>query len=107
MTGVPGDVDSPGLAQQLATAALAVPGVTGLHSGVFGEVATYLPGQRVSGVSLDDDAGAIHIVVDLTHDLHSVAAQVRDAAEEIAARPITVTIADINVGVPAEEGDKE
>ncbi|WP_238419876.1 hypothetical protein [Gordonia sp. 'Campus'] len=107
MAGAPGDVESPGLAQRLATAALAVPGVSGLHSGVFGEVATYLPGERVSGVSLDDDAGAIHIVVDVSHDLHGVAAQVRDAAEEIAARPITVTIADISVGTPAEEGETE
>ncbi|MFD4183444.1 hypothetical protein ACFWPB_20405, partial [Rhodococcus sp. NPDC058514] len=39
-------------ADLIADAVLAVPGVAGLHGGMFGEVATYLPGRRVLGVAL-------------------------------------------------------
>ncbi|WP_055475454.1 hypothetical protein [Gordonia sp. HS-NH1] len=89
--------DGGSLADRLAAAVLSVPGVHDLHSGLFGEIATYLPGHRVSGVSLADDSGEIHIVVDAAHDLQGVAAQVRDIAETLAARPISVTVADISV----------
>ncbi|NED70757.1 hypothetical protein G3I15_58540, partial [Streptomyces sp. SID10244] len=41
-------------AREVADAVTAVPGVTGLYGGVFGEIATYLPGGRVSGVVVDD-----------------------------------------------------
>ncbi|MFE0750657.1 hypothetical protein [Gordonia sp. NPDC058843] len=92
-------------ADRLAAAVLAVPGVRDLHSGLFGEVATYLPGHRVPGVSLTDDGGEVHIVVDASHDLQGVAAEVRDIAEAIAARPIAVTVADISVSSNPNEGE--
>lgn len=44
-------------------AALAVPGVTRLSGGAFGEVATYLPGDRVTGVRVGDDGVHVHVVL--------------------------------------------
>ncbi|MFT4127337.1 MAG: hypothetical protein QM662_14055 [Gordonia sp. (in: high G+C Gram-positive bacteria)] len=99
------------VAQQVADAALATAGVTGLHGGLFGEVATYLPGERVRGVRLDDDHGEVHIVVDVTSDLRAVAADVRDAAERITGYPVQVAIQDVSTGPqavgPAERSTDE
>lgn len=86
------------VAQQVAAAALAVPGVTGLHAGVFGEVATYLPGGRVSGVRMSDGSGEVHIVVDVNHDLRAVADEVVTAASQVAGVPVSVVVEDISVG---------
>lgn len=85
-------------AQRVADAVLAVPGVSGLHGGLFGEVATYLPGGRVSGVALDDDGGSVHVVLDLSRDLRAVAETVRTTATEAAGVPMSVTVEDITVG---------
>ncbi|MFW0785091.1 hypothetical protein AAFP35_11255 [Gordonia sp. CPCC 206044] len=97
------------LAEQVADAVLAVPGVTGLHGGLFGEVATYLPGGRVSGVALSDDHGEVHLVVGLDQDLRSVAEDARDAAERLTGSPVSVTIEDISTGGndSADAGDDE
>ena len=54
--------DSPELAEQVAEAVRTVPGVHDLYGGLLGEVATYLPGRRVVGVRLTDEACAVHIV---------------------------------------------
>lgn len=83
-------------AQRVADAVRDVPGVTGLHAGLFGEVATYLPGGRVSGVALGDDSGEVHIVVDIDHDLRTVAAAARAAGEQIVGYPLNVTVEDIS-----------
>ena len=46
------------LAERLAAAVLSRPAVADLHGGTFGEVATYLPGRRVTGIRIaGDDAG--------------------------------------------------
>ena len=97
--------DTRPLARRIADVVLAVPGVVDLHSGLFGEVATYLPGGRVSGVSLDDDSGRVHLVVDIHHDLRSVAHEAAVAASEVAGFPISVTIEDIALATdtPATE----
>lgn len=92
------------VAQQVAAAAQAVPGVTGLHAGVFGEVATYLPGSRVSGVRMSDDSGEVHIIVDINHDLRAVADDVVTAASQAAGVPVSVVVEDVSVG-PAESHD--
>ncbi|MGL5861474.1 MAG: hypothetical protein ACRCY9_09490, partial [Phycicoccus sp.] len=54
---------TPDLADRVAEAVLAVPGVAGLHGGTFGEVATYLPGRRVIGIRLNDVAAEVHVTV--------------------------------------------
>ena len=86
------------VAEQVAAAALAVPGVTSLHSGVFGEVATYLPGSRVGGVQMSDGSGEVHIVVDINHDLRAVADDVVTAASQAAGVPVSVVVEDVSVG---------
>ena len=53
----------PTTADEIAAVALAVPDVTRLHAGRFGEVATYLPGRRVTGVKIGDDLIEVHVVV--------------------------------------------
>ena len=93
------------VAQQVAAAAQAVPGVTGLHAGVFGEVATYLPGSRVSGVRMSDDSGEVHIIVDINHDLRAVADEVVTVASQVAGVPVSVVVEDISVG-PTESHDE-
>lgn len=84
--------------ERIADAVLAIPGVTDLHSGLFGEIATYLPGRRVSGIALRDDDGEVHIVVDPARDLQEVAQQVRDTAEDLGGVPFAVVVEDIAPG---------
>ncbi|AFA74165.1 hypothetical protein GPOL_c31500 [Gordonia polyisoprenivorans VH2] len=96
------------LAQQVADAVTAVDGVTGLHGGVFGEIATYLPGGRVSGVQLDDDRGGVHVIVDISHDLRTVAANAVAVATEVAGVPVDVTVEDISFpGQRAEQAPEQ
>lgn len=83
------------MAVRVARAVLAVPGVRELDGGMFGEVATYLPGERVAGVRLSDTEGEVHIVVDLAHDLREVAAAAGAAAGEVSGVPIAVTVEDV------------
>ncbi|MGV9482072.1 hypothetical protein [Gordonia aichiensis] len=90
--------DNGSLAERVANAAVSVPGVTGLHAGVFGEVATYLPGSRVSGVRLSENSGEVHIVVDINRDLRAVADEVVTAASQVAGVPISVVVEDISTG---------
>ncbi|MHC3000738.1 Asp23/Gls24 family envelope stress response protein [Gordonia sp. GN26] len=93
----------------LADAVLAVPGVAALHGGLLGEVATYLPGRRVAGIVLDADIGEVHIVADMSFDLQTVAATVRDTAERIAGRTFAVVVEDIATGPTptSKEGDAQ
>ncbi|GAA3948807.1 Asp23/Gls24 family envelope stress response protein [Gordonia caeni] len=102
------------LAAQIARAVLAVPGVVDLDGGMFGEVATYLPGERVAGVQLSDTEGSVHIVVDLAHDLREVAAAAGAVASELSGVPIAVTVEDVTPARPqpqpetaGSEGDGE
>ena len=50
-------------ADVVAAAVRAVPGVADLHAGMFGEVGTYLPGRRVSGVRLGEADTDIHVSI--------------------------------------------
>lgn len=92
-------------ARAVAEAVLAVPGVVDLDGGLFGEVATYLPGERVVGVQLDDDQATVHIVVDLRYDLRDVAARAAAVATEVAGRPFSVTVEDVTSGTLAGAGE--
>ncbi|MGV9713574.1 hypothetical protein ACWDTI_23265 [Gordonia sp. NPDC003424] len=87
----------PPTARRIADAVTAVDGVTGLHGGMFGEVATYLPGGRVNGVVIGHDGVAIHIVVDMSHNLRDTAARVRDVVGDLTGLPTTVTVEDITI----------
>ncbi|MEP9417269.1 hypothetical protein ABLE92_23415 [Gordonia sp. VNQ95] len=93
-----------GTAEAIERAVSVIDGVSGLHGGVFGEIATYLPGGRVNGVRLTDSGGEVHVILDIGHDLRAVAEHVSQVASEIAGKPIDVTVEDVNFA-PGGEPD--
>lgn len=82
-------------ADRVAAAALAVPGVIGLDGGSLGEVATYLPGRRVSGVADRGDRLIVSITALAAGDLRILAELVRSAVARVDPRPVDVVVADI------------
>lgn len=87
--------DDQTVADRVAAAVLAVPGVHALHAGVSGEVATYLPGRRVDGVRLRDDVCAVHVTVVWGTPLAETSDRVRAAARQHVQGPIDVMIEDV------------
>ncbi len=83
------------LADQVAAAVLAVRGVTGLHGGVFGETATYLPGRRVPGVRLTENVADIHLSLAYGAPVFATAQQVRTAVAALVPGPVNVTVEDV------------
>jgi len=83
------------LADRVAAAALAVRGVTGLHGGMFGETATYLPGRRVPGVRLTEDVTDIHLSLTYGAPVFATAQQVRTAVAALVPGPVNVTVEDV------------
>ena len=83
------------LADRVAEATLSVPGVTGLHAGSFGEVASYLPGRRVNGVRLRDDVAQVHVAVAMGQPLLQVAEAVRAAVATLVTTPVEVVVEDV------------
>jgi len=83
------------LADRVAAAVLTVCGVTGLHGGVFGETATYLPGRRVPGVRLTEDATDIHLSLAYGAPVFATAQQVRTAVAALVPGPVNVTVEDV------------
>lgn len=80
---------------EVAAAILAVPGIHGLHAGVLGEVATYLPGRRVNGVRLRDPGCEVHVVLEWGMPVAGTAQQVREALAGLVRGPIDVTVEDV------------
>ncbi|TSD68372.1 Asp23/Gls24 family envelope stress response protein [Aeromicrobium piscarium] len=89
------DTSSDPSAETIAEAVQAIDGVHSLHGGLFGEVATYLPGGRVSGVRIGDDGVDVHIVVRTGRPVLPVAEAVRAAVEAITVGPTHVTVEDL------------
>ncbi len=83
------------LADQVAAAILTVRGVTGLHGGMFGETATYLPGRRVPGVRLTEDVTDIHLTLTYGAPVFATAQQVRTAVAALVPGPVNVTVEDV------------
>ncbi len=83
------------LADQVAAAVLAVRGVTGLDGGMFGETATYLPGRRVLGVRLTENATDIHLTLTYGASVFATAQQVRTAVAALVPGPVNVTVEDV------------
>ena len=79
----------------IAQTVLATPGVQALHSGSFGEVATYLPGRRVAGVRTLDDGYDIHVVTAWGHPVMATADAVRHAVQRVAPGRVDVTVEDV------------
>ncbi|GEK22025.1 Asp23/Gls24 family envelope stress response protein [Cellulomonas xylanilytica] len=83
-------------AEIVAAAVLGVPGVVRLHGGRFGELGTYLPGRRVTGVRIDDDGTEVHVVVDDLAPVPETAARVQRAVSAVAPMPVRVHVEDID-----------
>ncbi|WP_305092416.1 hypothetical protein [Prescottella sp. R16] len=91
-----------------AAAVSAVPGVTGLHGGEFGTVATYLPGRRITGLRVDDGHCDVHVTVRYPVDLFATADRIRTAVHAILGIPVDVTIEDVTIeDVTTDQHDKE
>lgn len=82
-------------ADTVAGIARAVPGVAALHPGMFGEVGTYLPRRRVTGVRIGDDRVEVHISVTPDAPIRQTAAAVRSA--------VAAVVPDLLVDVTVEQ----
>lgn len=93
MSQVPDLPDPDAIAAAIATC----PSVSGLSGGIAGEIATYLPGRRVTGVRLTTDKVEVHVIARYGCTLHEVDAEVRGAVA--AAAPgvgkVDVVVADV------------
>lgn len=83
------------LADRVAAAVRAVPGVADLHTGAFGEVATYLPGRRVEGVQIRTDLCAVHVALYWGVPVLETADRVRTAVWPLVGTRVDVTIEDV------------
>jgi hypothetical protein len=79
----------------IARAVLSVPGVQTLDAGVLGEIATYLPGRRVTGVRRRGSGCEVHVVLDWGAPIVGTSALVRDAIRPFVSGPIDVTVEDL------------
>lgn len=83
------------ISEVIAAAVLATDGVAGLHGGMFGEAATYLPGRRVSGIRIGDDGLEAHVTVLAGSSIRETADAIRVAVANLYDGPIHVTVEDV------------
>lgn len=88
-------------ADRIAAAVTAVKGVAGLHGGMFGEVATYLPGRRVSGIRVGADRVDVHVSLALDAPVRQTATAIQRAVAAITDLPVDVTVEDLLPVTPA------
>ncbi|NVN52804.1 Asp23/Gls24 family envelope stress response protein [Mycolicibacterium hippocampi] len=105
MAEQPGKQQTATPADIVAEAVGSVPGVAGLHSGMFGEVGTYLPGRRVSGVRLSEGVTEVHVTLHFGAPVRQTAAQIRDVVATMVGGRVDVTVED--VVAPGYELDTE
>jgi len=86
---------APAAVDELVELVLAVPGVAKLHPGRFGEVATYLPGRRVTGIRSGRDAVEVHLVLAAGHPVQAVAQQVHAVVAARVDLPVQVHVEDV------------
>jgi hypothetical protein len=101
VTAVPEPAAVP-LAEQIASVVTAHPDVAGLHGGVFGVVATYLPGRRLIGVRVGagDETVELGVVLRLDRPIPGVVRDLRRAVSGLCGgAAVDITVAD--VAVPA------
>ena len=89
--------------EAIAEAVRACPAVIDLSKGNgVVEIASYLPGKRVSGVRVDADAVSVHIVASDSAPLPPLAEAVRQQVQPLASgRRVDVFIDDIQSSAPA------
>ena len=98
----------PALADAVAAAVLAHPGVVRLSGGAFGTVASYLPGRRVIGVRLpleDTDPVQIAVVARMGVPLPRLAEELGAAVVAVIGPvAVDVTVADVETAEVATPG---
>ena len=83
----------------IAAAVLACPTVAGLSGGIAGEVATYLPGRRVTGLRIDDATVTVHVIGRYGPTMTEISNQVTRAVTPLAGgRQVGVVIEDLQLG---------
>lgn len=92
-------------AERIAEAVTAVDGVAALHAGMFGEVATYLPGRRVQGIRIGPDRVDVHVSLALDAPVRATAAAIQAAVGAITDLPVDVTVEDLVPVTPASGRD--
>ncbi len=88
--------EQPNVADLVVAAVTSVPGVARMHPGVFGEVATYLPGRRVVGVQLREGITNVHVVLRWGAPLPETVDAIRSALLPVGGTPVHVTVEDID-----------
>ncbi|WP_415973617.1 Asp23/Gls24 family envelope stress response protein [Rhodococcus sp. 077-4] len=81
--------------EDIADAVLAIDGVVGLHGGMFGEAATYLPGRRIAGVRIGEDGTEVHVTLEFGVAVRDTAEAVRRTVAAMVDGPVHVTVEDI------------
>jgi hypothetical protein len=84
----------------IAAAVATCPSVAGLSGGIAGEIATYLPGRRVSGIRLSEGAVEVHVVARYGVPLAAIDREVRGAVNAAAPGPLAVTVVLADVEDP-------
>lgn len=80
----------------ITAAVLACSTVAGLSGGVAGEVATYLPGRRVTGLRIDDLTVTVHVIGRYGPSMAEIGDQVGSAVAPLAGgRAVDVVIEDL------------
>lgn len=86
---------------RVAAAVVSCPAVSALSGGRFGEVATYLPGRRVTGVRIEPTGVEVHVVGRYGVPVTQIADQVRAALGPlVAGRPVLVAVDDLDIDLP-------
>lgn len=87
---------SKSLAEDIAARTCAVPGIFGMCTGDFGEIALLFPGGKVPGIRASDSRLEINVVVKRSSgELEQVAAQIRHEVGQLWPGPVDVVIADV------------
>ena len=102
MSPVPGRPPEPD-PDAIAAAVTACSTVAGLSGGVAGEVATYLPGRRVTGLRIDDATVTVHVVGRFGPTMTEISNEVTRAVTPLAGgRQVGVVIEDLLI--PGADG---
>jgi hypothetical protein len=98
MTVVPSPPDPGALAERVAAAVVAHPAVAALHGGIYGSVATYLPGRKLVGVRIGEGDEPVEVAVVLRADRpipETVRALRREVSRLCGGAAVDITVADI------------
>jgi len=102
---VPTAAEADSLAERIAAVVTAHPAVLRLHGGVFGDVVTYLPGRRLTGVRVGqgDEPVELGVVLVLDRPIPEVVRALRNEVSRMCGgAAVDITVGD--VALPGETG---